>query len=302
MTSPEPVLVAGASGFVGRRLCPALTAAGHEVRAMTRNPDSYEGDGEAVHGDVHDAPTLFKALDGCRAAYYLVHSLDSKEFERLDAEAARAFGRAAAEAGVQQIIYLGGLGSEADQLSLHLRSRREVEGFLADAGVPVTVLRAGIIVGSGGISWEMTRQLVDHLPAMVTPRWVRTKTQPIAIADVVRYLVGVLDEPQAKGRVFEIGGPEVLQYVTMLRRVAKIKNRRLLIVPVPLLSPALSSRWLALVTNVDTQAGRSLIDSMANEVVVCDDSIRSIVPFEAMGYDEAVRTALREHDEQKTAR
>ncbi len=302
MTSLEPVLVAGASGFVGRRLCVALTEAGHQIRAMTRHPDSYEGSGEAVFGDVHDAATLTKALAGCRAAYYLVHSLDSKEFERLDAEAARAFGQAAADAGVQQIIYLGGLGSDAEQLSSHLRSRREVEGLLGAAGVPVTVLRAGIIVGSGGISWELTRQLVDHLPAMVTPRWVRTRTQPIAVADVVRYLVGVLDAPPAMGQVFEIGGPEVLQYVTMLRRVAAIKKSLLLIVPVPLLTPGLSSRWLSLVTNIDTQTGRSLIDSMANEVVVHDDSIRSIVPFEPMGYDEAVRVALREHAQQTKSR
>ncbi|HEY8092333.1 MAG TPA: NAD(P)H-binding protein [Acidimicrobiales bacterium] len=295
MTSSGPVLLAGASGFVGRRLCPALVAAGHGVRAMTRHPDSYTGVGEAVYGDVHDADTLAKALAGCRAAYYLVHSLDSKDFERLDAEAARGFGHAAAEAGVQQIIYLGGLGSESDQLSSHLRSRREVEGLLGEAGVPVTVLRAGIIVGSGGISWEMTRQLVDHLPAMVTPKWVRTRTQPIAVADVVRYLVGVLDEPRAAGKVFEIGGPEVLEYVTMLRRVARIKNSRLAIVPVPLLTPGLSSRWLALVTDVDTQTGRSLIDSMSNEVVVRDDSITRVVPFEPMGYDKAVRVALAEH-------
>ena len=302
MTSPGSVLVAGASGFVGRRLCPELTAAGHDVRAMTRHPDTYEGAGDPVHGDVHDPDTQPAALEGCRAAYYLVHSLDSKDFERLDAEAARAFGEAAAKAGVRQIIYLGGLGSESDQLSSHLRSRREVEGLLGAAGVPVTVLRAGIIVGSGGISWEMTRQLVDHLPAMVTPRWVRTRTQPIAVADVVRYLVGVLDEPDAVGRVFEIGGPEVLQYVTMLRRVAKIKNRPLLIVPVPLLSPGLSSRWLSLVTDVDTQAGRSLVDSMANEVVVRDDSITALVPFEPMGYDEAVRAALQEQDQRQDAR
>jgi len=274
-------------------------ADGHQVRAMTRHPGSYQGDGDAVYGDVHDPATLTTALDGCRAAYYLVHSLASKDFERLDAEAARAFGQAAAEAAVQQIIYLGGLGSETDTLSSHLRSRREVEGLLGSAGVSVTVLRAGIIVGSGGISWEMTRQLVEHLPAMVTPRWVRTKTQPIAVADVVRYLVRVLDEPRSQGRVFEIGGPEEMQYVTMLRRVAKIRNRPLLIVPVPLLSPGLSSRWLALVTDVDTQTGRSLIDSMTNEVVVSDDSIRSIVGFEPMGYDEAVRTALHEHDQQR---
>ena len=269
---------------------------------MTRHPDTYTGAGEAVYGDVHDASTLTAALEGCRAAYYLVHSLDSKDFERLDAEAAQAFGKAAAEAGVEQIIYLGGLGSETDELSSHLRSRREVEGLLGSAGTPVTVLRAGIIVGSGGISWEMTRQLVEHLPAMVTPRWVRTKTQPIAVADVVRYLVGVLGEPRATGRVFEIGGPEVMEYVTMLRRVAKIKSRPLLIVPVPLLSPGLSSHWLAFVTDVDTQTGRSLVDSMANEVVVSDDSIRSIVEFEPMGYDEAVRTALDEHKQHKQSR
>jgi uncharacterized protein YbjT (DUF2867 family) len=294
-----PVLVAGASGFVGRRLCRALMDAGHDVHAMTRHPDTYVGPGEPVYGDVHDPGTLRAALRGCRAAYYLVHSLDSKDFERLDAEAARVFGRAAAEAGVRQIVYLGGLGSEDDELSQHLRSRREVESLLGSGGVPVTVLRAGIIVGSGGISWEITRQLVEHLPAMVTPRWVRTRTQPIAVDDVVRYLVGVLDEPQAVGRVFDVGGAEVLEYVTMLRRVANILGRPLVILPVPLLSPGLSSRWLGLVTDVDRQAGRSLIDSMSNEVVVRDDAIRSVVPFEPMGYDEAVRQAL---DEQRTAR
>jgi uncharacterized protein YbjT (DUF2867 family) len=302
VTAGQSVLVAGASGFVGRRLCPALTAAGNSVRAMTRDPDKYQGAGDPVFGDVHDADSLHEALTGCRAAYYLVHSLASRDFERLDAKGARAFGRAAAKAGVQQIIYLGGLGSDADRLSSHLRSRREVEGLLGSSGTPVTVLRAGIIVGDGGISWEMTRQLVDHLPVMITPRWVRTRTQPIAVADVVRYLVGVLDEPRSRGRVFEIGGPEVMQYVTMLRRVASIKNRRLAILPVPLLSPGLSSRWLALVTDVDTQTGRSLVDSMSNEVVVSDDSIRSIVPFEPMDYDDAVRTALREHDQPRETR
>jgi uncharacterized protein YbjT (DUF2867 family) len=288
----EPVLVAGASGFVGRKLCTALEASGQSVRAMTRRPGTYSGAGAPVFGDVHEAGTLQEAMQGCRAAYYLVHSLDSPDFARLDAAAARAFGEAAAEAGVQQIVYLGGLGSDTDELSAHLSSRREVEGLLGAAGVPVTVLRAGIIVGSGGISWEITRQLVEHLPAMVTPRWVRTRTQPIALDDVVRYLVGVLGEPRALGRVFEVGGPEVLEYVTMLRRVARILGRPLVIVPVPLLSPGLSARWLGLVTNVDRQAGRSLIDSMTNEVVVRDDGIRSVVPFEPMGYDDAVRQAL----------
>jgi uncharacterized protein YbjT (DUF2867 family) len=294
VTDDGPVLVAGASGFVGRRLCAALVEAGHDVRAMTRRPDEYHGPGRPVGADVHDAGSLPAALEGCRAAYYLVHSLDSQDFERLDAEAARSFGRAAAAAGVRQIVYLGGLGSDGDELSAHLRSRREVEGLLGEAGVPVTVLRAGIVVGHGGISWGMTRQLVDHLPVMVTPRWVRTRTQPVAVDDVVRYLVGVLDRPEARGQVFEVGGPEVLQYVTMLRRVAAIQHRPLLVVPVPLLSPGLSSRWLSLVTDVDVQTGRSLIDSMTNEVVVTDDGIRAVVPFEPMPYDEAVRVALAE--------
>ena len=298
MTPPEQgsVLVAGASGFVGRRLVPALVDARHDVRAMTRQPDTYDGAGTPVHGDVHDPDTLPAALKGCRAAYYLVHSLDSKDFERLDAEAATAFGRAASDAGVAQIVYLGGLGSESDDLSRHLRSRREVESLLGAAGVPVTVLRAGIIIGNGGISWEITRQLVDHLPAMVTPRWVRTRTQPIAVADVVRYLVGVLDDERAIGTVYEVGGPDVLRYSDMLQRVATLKHRTLPIVPVPLLSPGLSSRWLSLVTDVDTQAGRSLVDSMANEVVVQDDAIREVVPFEPMGYDDAVQVALEERE------
>jgi uncharacterized protein YbjT (DUF2867 family) len=191
-------------------------------------------------------------------------------------------------------VYLGGLGDDGDELSAHLRSRREVETLLAEGGAPVTVLRAGIVVGHGGISWEITRQLVEHLPAMVTPRWVRTLTQPIAVDDVVRYLVGVLGNPRALGRVFEIGGPEVLEYREMLQRVAAIEGRRLPIFPVPLLSPGLSSRWLALVTDVDTRAGRNLVDSMVNEVVVRDPSIRDVVPFEPTGYDDAVRQALEE--------
>ena len=291
------VLVAGASGFVGRRLTVALVAAGHEVRAMTRHPDTYEGPGTPVGADVHDPATLGAAVEGCEAAYYLVHSLDAEDFESRDADAARAFGQAAAAVGLQRIVYLGGLGDDSDQLSAHLRSRREVERLLGEAGVPTTTLRAGIIVGRGGISWELTRQLVEHLPAMVTPTWVTTRTQPIAIADVVRYLVGVLELPEAAGRALEIGGPEVLQYRAMLQRVARIQGRSLPIVPVPLLTPRLSSLWLSLVTDVDTTTGRALVDSMTNEVVVKDDSIRRLVPFEPLGYDEAVRQALDEREE-----
>ena len=193
-----------------------------------------------------------------------------------------------------RIVYLGGLGDDSDDLSAHLRSRREVERLLGATGVPVTALRAGIIIGHGGISWEMTRQLVEHLPAMITPRWVHTRTQPIAVADVVRYLVGVLDVPEAAGRALDVGGPDVLEYLEMMRRVAAIEGRKMLVIPVPLLSPQLSSHWLSLVTSVDVQTGRSLIDSMTNEVVVRDDSIRELVPFEPMDYDAAVLQALGE--------
>jgi uncharacterized protein YbjT (DUF2867 family) len=290
----QPVLVAGASGFVGRRLCPALVDAGHPVRAMTRHPERYRGAGEPVGADVQDPASLAKALDGCAAAYYLVHSLDAPDFERRDAEAAKTFAAAASAAGVGRIIYLGGLGDDSDKLSAHLRSRRQVEQLLGSTGVPVTTLRAGIIVGHGGISWEITRQLVEHLPAMITPRWVHTRTQPIAVADVVRYLVGVLDVPETANRALDIGGPEVLAYLGMMRRLAAMEGRHQLVVPVPLLSPSLSARWLALVTNVDTTTGRALIDSMSNEVVVRDDSIRKLVPFEPMGYDDAMLQALGE--------
>ncbi|GAB4010932.1 NAD(P)H-binding protein [Nocardioides ultimimeridianus] len=296
MAADGPVLVAGGTGFVGRRLVAALADAGREVRVLTRRPERYRGPGTAVGGDVSQPDTLAPAVAGCASAYYLVHSLDRSDFESHDAVAARAFGKAAAAAGLDRIVYLGGLGADGDDLSAHLRSRREVEGLLGAAGVPVTVLRAGIVVGHGGISWEMTRQLVEHLPAMVTPRWVRTLTQPIAVDDVIRYLTGVLDRPEARGRVFEIGGPDVLAYADMLKRVAAIEGRPLPILPVPLLTPGLSARWLAFVTDVDTRTGRNLVDSMTNTVVVHDTAIREVVPFEPMGYDEAVRIALAERE------
>jgi uncharacterized protein YbjT (DUF2867 family) len=296
------VLVAGSSGFVGLRLCAALDQSGHDVVAMTRNPARYRGAGTPVCGDVQDPATLEPAMAGCQAAYYLVHSLQDADFERKDAAGATAFGEAAARAGLHRIVYLGGLGDDADSLSAHLRSRREVENLLGGGGVPVTVIRAGIIVGHGGTSWELTRQLVEHLPVMVTPQWVTTRAQPIAVDDVVKYLTGVLEPPEASGRVYEVGGPDVLRYSAMLLRVAAIQGRPLLILPVPLLTPWLSSLWLSLVTDIDPGTGRTLIDSMTNEVIVHDQSIRELIPIQPVPYDDAVRTALRERREARQAR
>jgi uncharacterized protein YbjT (DUF2867 family) len=292
------ILVTGATGFVGRKLVLALDEAGYDdLRAMTRRPDSYAGPGLAVRADVDDPVSLAEALDGVDIAYYLVHSLDDHDFEKKDAAHARNFSKAAAAAGVRQLIYLGGLGDDDGTLSAHLRSRREVESLLGEDGVPVTTLRAAIVVGTGGISWEITRQLVKNLPAMVVPRWATTRTQPIALDDVVRYLVGVADLPEAFGRVFEIGGPDRLTYVEMLRIAAQVeKGRGVPIVTVPVLTPRLSSYWLALVTDVDATTGRNLIDSMGTEVVVTEQSIREIVPGEPIGYEEAVRRALKELD------
>jgi uncharacterized protein YbjT (DUF2867 family) len=291
------VLVTGATGFIGRRLVPALLDAGHEVRAMTRHPETYDGPGEPVGADVMDADSLRPALEGVDVAVYLVHSLDDPDFERKDAEAARNFSAAAAAAGVRQIIYMGGLGDDDQHLSAHLRSRREVEGLLGEDGVPVTVLRAAIVVGHGGISWELTRQLVKNLPGMVVPKWVGTRTQPIAIDDVVRYLSGVVGKDDALGRVFEIGGPDQLTYREMLQGAAlEMTGRKVPIVVVPLLTPGLSSRWLALVTDVDVTTGRNLIDSMSTEVVVRDTSIREVVPGEPLTYAESVRRALAERE------
>lgn len=292
------VLVTGATGFIGTRLVPALLEAGHEVRAMTRRPESYEGPGTPVRGDVFDPGSLAEPLEGVDVAIYLVHSLDDQDFERKDAEAASAFGLAAAAQGVRQIIYLGGLGKDGEDLSPHLRSRREVEKLLGEAGVPVTVLRAAIVVGAGGVSWEMTRELVKNLPAMVVPRWASTRTQPIAVDDVIRYLVGVTGNDQAKDRVFEVGGADQLSYKGMLQQAGEVMHgRRVPILQVPVGTPMLSEWWIKLVTGVDAVTAGNLIESMGTEVLQTDHSIRDVVPGEPLTYAEAVRRALAEDDQ-----
>jgi len=295
------VLVAGSTGFVGSRLCAALEHAGHQVRAMTRHPEAYRGPGVAVSGDVGDPSSLPEALDGCEAAYYLVHSLSAPDFAEKDRRGAKAFGQAAAERQLKQVIYLGGMGREQDGLSAHLASRREVEHILGDA-VPTTVLRAGIIIGDGGVSWEILRQLVTRLPVMVTPRWVQTRSQPVAIDDAVAFLVGVLGKEEACGRVYDIGGQDALTYADMLRRVGRRPGGILrLVMPVPVLTPQLSSHWLRLVTDVDAQTAGALIESMANEVVVRDRRIEQLTGHRAMSFEEAAERALRQRFDRLSA-
>ena len=285
------VAVTGATGFIGAALAEALTDEGHDVTALTRHPDDYAGAGNAVYADIGDAESLHKALDGQEAVYYLVHSLAAEDFAVRDREGATAFAAAAAGVGLSQVVYLGGLGDDRDDLSEHLRSRREVESILRDRA-PTTALRAGIVIGDGSISWEILRQLVERLPVMITPRWVQTKTQPIALDDALIDLIGVLGRPDTIGEVYDIGGPEVLTYLDMMVIASRVMNRHRVIVAVPLLSPRLSSHWLRLVTDVDLTTSRALVDSLTNEVVVRDHRLDELLGHTPMKFAEAAATAL----------
>ena len=289
------ILVTGATGFVGRSLVPALRSAGHPVTAMTRDPSSYEPPAgvSVVEGDLLEPASLEGAFANIDVAYYLVHSLDTgRAFAERDRQAARHFVQAATDAGVDRVIYLGGLGETGEDLSEHLRSRREVEAILREGGYALTTLRAGIIIGNGSASFTMIRQLAKTLPIMVTPKWVRTECQPIAIRDVIEYLVGVLEVPESAGETFEIGGPEVLTYEDALRRTARHFGKRPLIIPVPVLSPQLSVYWVDLVTDVPRSIAHPLVYGLKNPVVVTDDCIRKLVPITLTPFDEAVEHAL----------
>jgi uncharacterized protein YbjT (DUF2867 family) len=285
------VAIAGATGFIGSVLTSALVREGHDVTALTRRPADYAGAGRAVPADIDDAPSLRRALDGQDAAYYLVHSMAVRDFAVRDRAGASAFAAAAAGAGLSQVIYLGGLGDDRDELSEHLRSRREVESVLRD-GAPTTALRAGIVIGDGSISWEILRQLVERLPVMVTPRWVRTRTQPIAVDDALIDLVGVLGRPETIGAIYDIGGPEVLTYLEMMQIASRVMDRRRLILGVPLLSPRLSSHWLRLITDVDLPTARALVDSLTNEVVARDHRLDEMLGHAPMTFAEAAAKAL----------
>ena len=280
------MLVTGATGFVGRALVPALVEAGHHVSAGTRKPDRYDGKGEAVALDVADPRSVARALEGCDAAYYLVHSMESGDFAAQDSRAAEVFGEAAAASGTR-VVYLGGMGGDANA-SEHLRSRHEV-GRRLRALADTVELRAAIVIGRGGASFEIMRQLVGRLPVMVCPKWVTTRSQPIGLADTVRYLAGSVDIPSG---AYDIGGADVITYEQMMRRYARITHRRRAIVKVPVLTPGLSSLWIGLVTDQPPSIARPLVDGLSVEVVARDDRIRAWLPFEPMGFDEAVRRAL----------
>ncbi|WP_324760418.1 NAD(P)H-binding protein [Haloarcula sp. GH36] len=289
------VLVTGATGFVGGHLVPALLAAGHTVVAMVRNPSEYDPPSgvEVCEGDVLDSNLTLPPAD---AAYYLIHSMGADgDFSELDRRAARNFVEAVDAAGIGRIIYLGGLGDDDADLSEHLRSRREVEQLLGEGEAELTALRAAIVIGDGSASFTVIRQLTERLPVMVTPSWVRTDCQPIYIDDVIAYLVGVLEAPATAGRTFEIGGPEVLTYQDILVRTAKLHvGRRPLILPVPVLTPGLSARWLGLVTDVPVGVAKPLVNGLKNRVVVTDDSITDYVDIELTAFEEAVRRSLED--------
>lgn len=293
------VLVTGATGYVGGRLVPRLLEAGHVVRCMVRDPSRLQGRPwidrvEITQGDVLDASGLAASLAGIDAAYYLVHSLGGgRDFEQRDLRAARLFGRTAAAAGVSRIVYLGGLGDPATDLSAHLRSRQQTGDALREAGVPVTEFRAAVIVGAGSVSFEMIRYLTERVPIMICPSWVFTRIQPIAIRNVIDYLAAVMDVPASTGQIVEIGGADVLTYGEMMTRYARLRGLRRLLVPVPLLTPRLSSYWVHLVTPIPAAIARPLIDGLRNEVIVRDDRARALFPeVQPMGYDQAVALAL----------
>ena len=291
------ILVTGATGFVGRALVPALLDAGYEVRALSRDRSKGEeildSRVEVVEGDVLDPESLDGVFDGVDLAYYLVHSLGAGgEYEERDRRAADTFADAASEAGVDRVIYLGGLGETGDDLSAHLASRREVEAHLAEGEYELTTFRAAIIVGAGSESFEMVRQMVSRLPVMITPKWVRTPSQPIAVRDVIEYLVKAVETPETAGKTLEIGGPEVLSYEDMMRRTAAAMGRRLYILPVPVLTPKLSVYWIDLVTNTPPSISHPLIEGLKNPVVVTDDTAQELLDVDRTPFDEAVSRAL----------
>ena len=304
MSAAQRILLTGATGYIGGRLAPLLVAGGHSVRCLVRDAARlrdrpWAPQVEIVEGDVLAPATLPAALQGIDTAYYLIHAMAAGgDFRAHDLRAAGAFGRAAAAAGVRRIVYLGGLGDPDADLSEHLRSRQETGIALAEAGVPVTEFRAAVVVGSGSLGFEMIRYLTERLPVMVCPRWVYTRVQPIAVDDALAYLVAALDLPPESGGVVEIGGADVLTYGGMMTGYAAVRGLRRRLLPVPVLTPLLSSYWVHFVTPIPDDIARPLIEGLRSEVVVRSDTAGRLFPdIRPVDYETAVRRALRTLDE-----
>jgi uncharacterized protein YbjT (DUF2867 family) len=298
-TKDHLILVTGSTGYIGGRLVTALLNAGWRVRVLVRDPKRLQGrpwtaQVDVVKGDVLESDTLTDALKGVDVAYYLIHSMRSgNDFHERDRRAADNFGRVAGEQGVSRIIYLGGLGDTSSELSQHLRSRQETGDVLRASGIPVTEFRAGVIVGSGSLSFEMIRYLTERVPIMVCPRWVYTRIQPIGIRDTLNYLVSALTTPASVGEIIEIGGDGIVTYRDMMLGYARARRLKRYMIPVPVLTPLLSSYWVHWVTPINSDIARPLIKGLRNEVIVRDEKARHIFPnIHPMTYDETVIKAL----------
>lgn len=300
------ILLTGATGYVGGRLLRALEQTGHRVRCLARRPEFLSPKvgptTEVVAGDVLDPDSLREAMRGVKVAYYLIHSMGSSgSFEENDRQSALNFAAAAKQEGVERIIYLGGLGNDNETLSPHLRSRQEVGRILGDSGIAVLEFRASIVIGSGSLSFEMIRSLVERLPIMITPKWVSSPAQPIAIDDLLAYLIAALHLPVSAYRIYEIGGADQVSYADIMRAYARERGMRIRMIPVPVLTPFLSSLWLGLVTPLYARIGRKLIESIVHSTVVRDHTALEIFDIRPVGIDEAVRKALAREDKQFAA-
>jgi len=296
INAKEPDIVFGASGYIGTNLVEFLLAEGRKVRASSRNVEVLQGrgwkDAELCQADALDPVTLDAVLEGVDTAYYLVHSMAAgRSFPALDASAARNFAAAAARQGVRRIVYLGGLAPE-NPSSAHLRSRQETGDILRDGAVPVTELRAGMIIGPGSAAWEVIRDLVNHLPIMVTPRWVFSRSTPIALSNLLRYLADVPKHDGTAGQIYDVACREVLNYKEIMLRYGRLVGKRPVIIPVPVLTPRLSSYWLCLVTSVPTNLARALIEGLSQDVIARDRRLEALIPQELLDFDAAAAEAL----------